>query len=87
VILKLGLETEMSKQNTLQLPDAIVQQARETAKRTGRAVEAVLEAWLTSGAASEGIYALRTDVNYEVWSPYDSADTAEDLKQMLEKHK
>jgi hypothetical protein len=78
-------QSQMSEQITLQLPDEIAQQARETAQQTGRSMEAILEEWLTCGAKSEAIYPLLTDIPYEVWSPYDSAGTTEDLKQLLKK--
>jgi hypothetical protein len=40
----------MSEQVTLEIPDDILQRAKETAEHTGRPLEAVLSEWLAWGA-------------------------------------
>ena len=76
----------MNEHVLLEVPESIANHAREVAQQTGRSFEDVLTEWLERGAASESIYPLRTDVHYEVWSPYDSAEAAATLTRILEEH-
>ena len=73
----------MAEAVTLALPDEVARQARETARRTGQALEDVLTAWIRRGAASDDTASLAAGVEYPLYTPYSNEAVAQGLLDTL----
>ncbi len=73
----------MSQAVTLEVPDSLIQQAQETAKRTGRTFETVLAQWLARGSVYDEYAPLTPDTQHHVYTPLGGEDTAQALLDYL----
>ena len=73
----------MSEKVVLELPEAIVEKAREESERTGNSFEAVLIDWLERSAANTDIYPLVAGAEYRIETPYGNESAAESLLDLL----
>lgn len=73
----------MSQAVTLEVPDGLIQQAQETAKRTGRSLEVVLAQWLERGSVYDEYAPLTPDTRHHIYTPFGGEDTAQALLEYL----
>lgn len=76
----------MTQSITLELTDELIERAKKQAEETDQPMERVLIQWLER-ASDEAEQYFTHGAQYEIWSPYDSAEAAETLRQMLEEDK
>jgi hypothetical protein len=73
----------MAEPVTLELPEEIVRQAREVARRTGRHMADVLTDWLKRGAVRDGSILTTSDTAYPIYTPYGNEALAQGLLDAL----
>jgi plasmid stability protein len=74
----------MAEMVTLELSQAVVERARQTASRTGRSVEAVLTEWLERSVLSEDVMDLMAGAEYPIYTPYGNEAAAQTLFEALQ---
>ena len=73
----------MAEAVTIELPEEIARQARETAGRTGRRMADVLTDWLRLGALGDRSILLAPDADYPIYTPYGNEALAQGLLEDL----
>ncbi|MBC7810877.1 MAG: hypothetical protein H7175_07025 [Burkholderiales bacterium] len=73
----------MSVMISLELPDEMVNRAKEVAQRTGLHFETVLTGWLERGAVDEDVSPLIPGAEYAIYTPYGNEEAARILTQFL----
>jgi len=68
---------------TLELPEDVVRQARETAQRTGRGMTDILTDWLRRGALSDMSHHPTPDSTYPIYTSYGHEALAQGLLEAL----
>jgi len=76
----------MTQTITLELTDDLIERAKKQAAETDQPMEQVLVQWLER-ASDEAERYFTNGAQYEVWSPYDSAEAAETLWKLLKEDK
>ena len=76
----------MTQTITLKLTDGLIARAKKQASETDQPMEQVLVQWLER-ASDEAEQYFTHGAQYEIWSPYDSAEAAETLWKLLEEDK
>jgi hypothetical protein len=67
---------------TLELTDDLIGRAQKEAAQTDQPMERILVQWLER-ASNEAEKFFSHNAEYEIWSPYDSAEVAETLWKLL----
>ncbi len=67
----------------LELPEDVAYRARETARRTGRRLEAVLTEWIERGAESEETALLLPGAEHHIFTPLGNETAAQTLLEVL----
>jgi len=76
----------MTEKITLELSDNVVQQARITAERTGRAFEQVLADWIARGAQLDPESLILHGEEYPIYTPFGNEEAARVLLETLKAH-
>jgi hypothetical protein len=72
----------MAETITLEIPEEVAARAREAAERSGRALEAVLTAWLERGAEQDVSVWLTPGAEYPIYTPYGNEAAAQVVDRM-----
>jgi hypothetical protein len=73
----------MTEKVVLELPEAIVEKAREESERTGNSFEGVLIDWLERSAANADVYPFVAGAEYTIETPYGNESAAQTLLDFL----
>ena len=78
----------MTTRVTLELADDLLERAQKQAQQIDKPLESVLTQWLEHAShEAEAASYFTPGAQYEVWSPYDSAEAAETLWKLLQDDK
>ena len=72
---------------TLTVSTETAERAHKVASQAGKPVEAVLSEWLDQAADNANAGALQADVQYQVWSPFNSTETALALQEFIDQQR
>ena len=73
----------MAQSVTLELPEELVNRAREAADASHRPVEAVLTEWLEWGASNQETTFVLSGAEYHIFTPYGNEKAAQILSDFL----
>ncbi|HLY29052.1 MAG TPA: hypothetical protein VKQ72_22090 [Aggregatilineales bacterium] len=68
---------------SLNLSESIIEQARETARRTDRSLELVLAEWIERGSAEDNLINELVKTEHHLYTPLGGEDTAQALLEYL----
>ena len=77
----------MNRTVTLDLPADLLDQADQVAQQSGRTLDAILAAWIQSGAASDPTTMFTPDVEYYIYTPQAGEGAAQVLEELLAEYR